>query len=62
LIYNLLCSLQFIHHANIIHRDLKPQNILVDGNSGLRLSDFGFSRCSLKREGEEYNIEPIKKA
>lgn len=30
LIYNLLCSLNFIHSAGIMHRDLKPANILVN--------------------------------
>ena len=30
ILYNQLCSLNFIHSANIIHRDLKPANFLVD--------------------------------
>ena len=30
ILYNLLCTLNYIHTANIIHRDIKPANILVN--------------------------------
>jgi mitogen-activated protein kinase 1/3 len=30
IMYNLLCSLNFLHSCNIMHRDLKPANILID--------------------------------
>ena len=32
ILYNLLCSLNFLHTANIMHRDIKPANILVDAD------------------------------
>ena len=39
LIYNSLCSLNFIHSANLMHRDLKPGNLLVDEKTIARFGE-----------------------
>lgn len=40
----ILSALQHAHAANIIHRDIKPQNILVDQDGYIKVSDFGIAR------------------
>lgn len=34
-------ALQFVHDMGFIHRDIKPDNILIDANGHIKLTDFG---------------------
>ncbi|CAI2361708.1 unnamed protein product [Moneuplotes crassus] len=44
LMYNIMCSLKYLHSASILHRDIKPGNILVNEDCSIRLCDFGLAR------------------
>ena len=48
--YNILCALNFLHSANVVHRDLKPANILIDGECGIKICDFGLARTFNKSQ------------
>ncbi|PAQ13236.1 serine/threonine protein kinase [Bacillaceae bacterium SAOS 7] len=39
----LSAAMAFAHHNSIIHRDIKPQNILVDANGNVKITDFGIA-------------------
>ena len=40
----MVAGLEYCHEKNIIHRDIKPQNIVIDDNGYLRITDFGIAR------------------
>ncbi|XP_059291158.1 CBL-interacting serine/threonine-protein kinase 7-like [Lycium ferocissimum] len=41
--HQLVSALHFCHQNGVTHRDMKPQNILLDENNNLKISDFGLS-------------------
>jgi len=43
-------GVQAVHKAGIAHRDLKPQNLLLDTNFSLKITDFGLSKIIEKEE------------
>lgn len=45
-IAELILSVESIHKMGCIHRDLKPDNILIDKEGHIKLSDFGLSKIS----------------
>ena len=40
----ILRGVEHIHSCSFVHRDIKPQNMLIDFNKNVRLSDFGLMR------------------
>lgn len=37
----LTCAIESVHNLGFIHRDIKPDNILIDKNGHIKLTDFG---------------------
>ena len=53
----LILAIESIHNLDCIHRDIKPDNILIDKNGHIKLSDFGLAKISDKlyeKEDEKY--------
>ena len=54
--YNMLCSVNYVHSANLIHRDLKPSNFLMNFDCIPKLCDFGLAR-SIPKNIVDYSNE-----
>ncbi|KAI9809350.1 MAG: hypothetical protein M1825_002642 [Sarcosagium campestre] len=46
-IAEVVLGVEHLHSRGIVHRDLKPDNLLIDQNGHLKLTDFGLSRMGL---------------
>lgn len=46
---NVILALEYLHLNNVVYRDLKPENLLIDVDGYLKISDFGFAKIISNR-------------
>ncbi|KAF9897456.1 serine/threonine protein kinase, AGC, partial [Lobosporangium transversale] len=40
----IVLAIEYLHARDIIYRDLKPENLLLDINGHIKITDFGFAK------------------
>ncbi|OUS47711.1 kinase-like domain-containing protein [Ostreococcus tauri] len=53
-----VAALETIHRHNFIHRDIKPDNLLLDKDGHMKLSDFGLCKPSTRQILENESMGP----
>ena len=48
--------MEYLHSKDILYRDLKPENVLIDKQGYIKITDFGLSKLGVSNEIKAYSV------
>ena len=45
----MVLALEHLHQNNVVYRDLKPENVLINYDGYIKITDFGLSRLEVNQ-------------
>jgi len=52
-IAEIILAIEHLHKENILYRDLKPENVLIDYDGHIKLTDFGLSAINFTNDSTD---------
>lgn len=52
----MVLAIEYLHNNNIIYRDLKPENVLIDKDGYIKITDFGLSKKNVTSEKDAFSV------
>ena len=59
-ITEIITAFEYLHSMDIAYRDLKPENLLIDKDGHIKITDFGFAKVVKNKYAIHQNLHTMR--